>query len=40
MDIYAEDVEYLKKNPKKIQSHWNMWSPLFRTADGKDTYGN
>ena len=40
MDIYSEDVEYLKKNPAKIKEHWNMWSPLFRTADGKDTYGS
>ena len=39
MDIYDEEVEYLKENPKKIKDHWNVWSPLFRSADGKKKFG-
>lgn len=37
MDIYDQDIEYLRQNPRKIPMHWNMWSPLFRTADGSDS---
>jgi len=38
MDIYDQEVEYLKENPAKIKEHWNIWSPLFRSVDGKNNY--
>lgn len=38
MDIYDEEVEYLNENPAKIKDHWNVWSPLFRSANGRHDY--
>ena len=31
-DIYDQEIEYLKRNPRQIYSHWNKSGPLFGRA--------